>query len=64
MTSLFFVTTIKSMSTQPVWDEAKRQANLEKHGLDFVDAPMVLESHYRLDVGSVRGGERRMQSFA
>ncbi len=52
------------MSTQPVWDEAKRQANLEKHGLDFVDAPMVLESHYRLDVGSVRGGERRMQSFA
>ena len=26
------------------WDEIKRQANLDKHGLDFVDAPMVLES--------------------
>jgi uncharacterized protein len=24
-----------------VWDEAKRQANLEKHGFDFVDAPEV-----------------------
>lgn len=52
------------MSTPIVWDEAKRQANLDKHGLDFVDAPMVPESPYRLDVGSVRGGEPRMQSFA
>lgn len=24
-----------------VWDEAKRQANLRKHGLDFVDAETV-----------------------
>ena len=46
------------------WDEIKRQANLEKHGLDFADAPMVLESPYRLDVESVGGGEPRMQSFA
>jgi uncharacterized DUF497 family protein len=23
------------------WDEQKRQANLEKHGLDFADAPKV-----------------------
>ena len=23
------------------WDEAKRQANLEKHGLDFADAEQV-----------------------
>lgn len=57
------------MSTQPFplllrWDESKRQANIDKHGLDFVDAPMVLESPYRLDVDSVRGGESRMQSFA
>jgi len=47
-----------------LWDEAKRQANLDKHGLDFVDAVMVLESPYRLDVESVRSGERRIQSFA
>ena len=52
------------MSTPILWDESKRQANLEKHGLDFVDAAMVLESPFRLDVRSVRGGEPRMQSFA
>ena len=52
------------MSTPILWDDTKRQANLDKHGLDFADAPMVLESPYRLDVGSVRGGEPRMQSFA
>lgn len=52
------------MCTHILWDEAKRQANLDKHGLDFVDATMVLESPYRLDVGCVPGGEARMQSFA
>ncbi len=52
------------MSTRIHWDEAKRQANLDKHGLDFADAPMVLESPFRLDVESVRSGEPRMQSFA
>jgi uncharacterized DUF497 family protein len=25
------------------WDEAKRAANLRKHGLDFVDAPEVFD---------------------
>lgn len=25
-----------------IWDEAKRSANLHKHGLDFVDAEQVL----------------------
>lgn len=52
------------MGAPIAWDDTKRQANLDKHGLDFADAPMVLESPYRLDVGSVRGGETRMQSFA
>jgi uncharacterized DUF497 family protein len=23
------------------WDEAKRQENLDKHGIDFVDAPVI-----------------------
>jgi len=41
------------MSTHILWDEAKRQANLYKHGLDFTDAVMVFESPYRLDVDSV-----------
>jgi uncharacterized DUF497 family protein len=25
------------------WSETKRSANLKKHGLDFVDAPLVFE---------------------
>jgi uncharacterized DUF497 family protein len=52
------------MITPILWDEGKRKVKLDKHGLDFADAPMVLESPYRLDVESVRGGESRMQSFA
>jgi len=52
------------MNVHILWDEAKRQANLDKHGLDFVDAVLVLESPYRLDVESVRGSEQRIQSFA
>jgi uncharacterized protein len=25
------------------WDEAKRRANLRKHGIDFVDAPTIFQ---------------------
>ena len=46
------------------WDETKRAANLEKHGLDFADADMVLESEYVLIVDSSRRGEDRKQAFA
>jgi len=46
------------------WDDVKRESNLEKHGLDFLDAVLVLESPYRLDIEAVRGGEMRTQSFA
>lgn len=46
------------------WDDAKRSSNLDKHGLDFFDAILVLDSPYRLDVDSVRGNELRVQSFA
>jgi uncharacterized DUF497 family protein len=43
-----------------IWDEAKRQANLSKHGLDFADAervfagPMVLFEDGRKDYGEHR----------
>lgn len=43
-----------------LWDEAKRQANLKKHGLDFADAarvfagPMVLFEDDRQDYGEHR----------
>ena len=30
--------------TTYTWDEAKRKSNLRKHGLDFSDAPAVLEA--------------------
>jgi len=26
------------------WDKRKNQANIEKHGLDFADAPKVFEA--------------------
>jgi uncharacterized protein len=47
-----------------VWDEQKRASNLEKHGLDFVDAVLVLESQYRLDIEVLRSNEVRTQSLA
>ena len=43
-----------------LWDEAKRQANLIKHGLDFADAekvfagPMMLFEDVRQDYGEQR----------
>jgi uncharacterized DUF497 family protein len=47
-----------------IWDEAKRQSNLEKHHLDFVDAGLVLSNRYRLEFETVRNGQIRRQSFA
>lgn len=52
------------MKTKLTWDETKRQSNLQKHGLDFVDAGVVLDSRYRMDVESDRGEEIRIQSFS
>lgn len=46
------------------WDETKRLANLAKHGLDFSDAGLVLDSRYRLDIQVVRNGESRTMSFS
>ena len=45
-------------------DEAKRLANLAKHGLDFAAAGEVLDSRYRLDVPVRRAGERRVMSIS
>ena len=52
------------MKTLYTWDEAKRQSNLRKHGLDFADASEVLESRYRMDIAVTRFGESRIQSFS
>jgi len=47
-----------------IWDEAKREANLRKHGLDFIDAVRVIDSPYRFDVLTARHGEQRVQMLA
>jgi uncharacterized DUF497 family protein len=52
------------MKNKLIWDETKRQTNLQKHGLDFADANEVLESRYRFDIDVVRGGELRTQSMS
>jgi hypothetical protein len=46
------------------WDEAKREANLRKHGLDFADAHLVCEDPERLTLISARRGEQRNLDLA
>lgn len=38
------------------WDESKRIANIEKHGLDFVNADRVFESEFKVTLRSGKGG--------
>ena len=52
------------MGTKLLWDEAKRSSNLAKHGLDFANASMVLESVHRLDVEIRRDDELRVMSLS
>ena len=43
-----------------VWDEAKRRANLRKHGLDFADVEHVLAGiTYTIEDRRFQYGERR-----
>ncbi len=47
------------------WDESKHEANLEKHGLDFMDAGLVYESELKLTMASKKGGsETRFVDYA
>lgn len=41
------------------WDANKRRANVQKHGIDFIDAARSLMEGPRLDMVSNRGGELR-----
>ena len=47
-----------------VWDEAKRESNLRKHGLDFRDAHLVYENPDKCTYDSSRAGERRWMDIA
>ncbi len=46
------------------WDEAKRLTNLRKHGIDFIDVPIVFDG-YIVTVEDERFnyGERRFVTF-
>jgi uncharacterized DUF497 family protein len=46
------------------WDEAKRDINLGKHGLDLAEGIMVYESPYKLEIAVEGYGEPRNQAFA
>ena len=46
------------------WDEAKRAANLRKHGFDFADADNVYENPRKLTLPTARNGEARKQDVA
>ncbi len=47
------------------WDEAKRQANILKHGIDFVDAVEVFRGDFVEEEDRRRDyGERRYRAIA
>lgn len=45
------------------WDENKRRHNVQKHGIDFLDAANALRTGPRLDIASYRNGELRTLSI-
>lgn len=49
---------------QFTFDPNKDAANLEKHGLSLVDAPLVFNAPCKLTVESPRGTEARMMDVA
>lgn len=46
------------------WDEAKRESNLRKHGLDFDDADMVYENPNKITFATEGRGEERWRDIA
>ena len=46
------------------WDDTKRKSNIEKHGIDFIDAPIIF-SGYTLTIDDDRYayGEERFVTF-
>jgi uncharacterized DUF497 family protein len=46
------------------WDEAKREANLRKHGLDFDDADIVYENPNKVTFAEAGRGESRWRDIA
>lgn len=47
-----------------IFDESKRKANLEKHGLDLADAFLVYNSPNKITLHSPRNNEERQMDIA
>ncbi|SER19346.1 hypothetical protein SAMN04244573_03070 [Azotobacter beijerinckii] len=47
-----------------IYDEAKRQTNLAKHGLDLADATLVYDAPDKITLQSPRQGEERLMDIA
>lgn len=47
------------------WDENKRSSNIQKHGVDFVDATEIFNDHNRIETVDDRNdyGEERLQTI-
>lgn len=45
------------------WDEKKREFNLEKHGIDFIDIFELFDDPDRIEFESIRSGEKRFQTI-
>ncbi len=41
------------------WDEEKRLANIEKHGVDFIDAAVLFDNPYLIAAAKTVDGEER-----
>ena len=46
------------------WNERKAEANLRKHGVDFMDAVIALEDEFALTIEDIGFSERRFKSLA
>ena len=42
------------------WDEEKRLKNIEKHGIDFIDADILFDNPYLVSPGKTVDGEARL----
>lgn len=47
-----------------IYDEAKRQTNLAKHGLDLADAALVYDAPDKITLQSPRQDEERLMDIA
>jgi uncharacterized DUF497 family protein len=45
------------------WDKNKRRYNIEKNGIDFIDAILIFDDQDRIEFECLRNGEVRFQTI-